>query len=114
VRIRKGGVTLAEGVLKPGETMVMPEGGELKLHGLPFWVRIHGSHDPAIGLTYLGFTLVLLGAAMTFGVIRVDEFVSITPEGQVERVVVALLPHRFEALFQERFERLVREHGGEV
>lgn len=114
VRVRSGALTLAEGILRPGETMVLPDGGELKLHGLPFWARLHGSRDPAIGVAYLGFALVFLGTAFTFGLVRVDEFVSITPEGDLERVVVALRPFRFEALFQERFERLVREHGGEV
>ncbi|WP_257308234.1 cytochrome c biogenesis protein ResB [Geothrix fuzhouensis] len=114
VRILDGSATLAEGPLRPGESLPLPGGGTFKLHGLPYWARLHGNHDPAIGLAYLGFALALTGAALTYGVTRVDELVSVTPEGDQERVVVALRPHRFAPLFQERFERLVRDHGGEV
>lgn len=114
VRILEGAATLAEGALKPGETLALPGGGSLKLHGLPYWTRLHGNYDPAIGLAYVGFGLALVGAALTFGVARVDELVVVTPEGDQERVIVALRPHRFAPLFQERFERLVRDHGGEV
>ena len=114
VRIQNGATTLAEGTLKPGETMLLPGGGRLKLHGLPYWARLHGNHDPGLGLAYLGFTLALLGAALTYGVTKVDELVAITLDGEVEHVVMALRPHRFAPLFKERFEALVREHGGEV
>ena len=114
VRILDGASTLMEAELKPGESLTIPGGGELRLHGLPVWARLHGNYDPALGLAYAGFALVLLGAALTFGVVKVYELVSITPEGDVERVVVALRPHRFTPLFQDRFERLVRDHGGEV
>lgn len=114
VRLMEGPATLMEATLKPGEAMPLPHGGHLRLHGLPYWARLHGDSDPALGLAYLGFLLALLGAALTYGVIRVDEFVSVMPEGEVERVVVALRPHRFAPLYHERFERLVRKHGGEV
>jgi hypothetical protein len=114
VRILEGSVTVAEGTLKPGDTLPLPGGGFLKLHHLPAWARLHGKHDPALALACLGFILALLGAALTYGVTRVDELVSVAPEGMDERVVVALRPHRFVPLFQERFEALVREHGGEV
>ena len=114
VRILDGTSTLTEGSLKSGEALPLPGGGRLKLHGLPYWARLHGNHDPAIGLAYLGFILALLGAALTYGVTRVDEWVVVIPEGDRERVVVALRPHRFAPLFQERFEHLVRDHGGEV
>ena len=114
VRLSSGAAPLAETTLKPGESLPLPGGGLLKLHGLPYWARMHGNSDPALGLAYLGFGLALLGAALTYGVVKVDEFVSVTPEGEVERVIVALKPHRFAPLYQERFERLVREHGGEA
>lgn len=114
VRILDGASTLAEATLTPGETLPLPGGGLLRLHGLPYWARLHGNHDPALGLAYLGFALALVGAALTYGVVKVDEFVSVTPEGDAERVVVALRPHRFAPLFRERFERMVREHGGEA
>ncbi|HJV39955.1 MAG TPA: cytochrome c biogenesis protein ResB [Geothrix sp.] len=113
VRILDGSNTLAEGSLRPGESLPLPGGGVLKLHGLPYWARIHGNHDPAIGLAYLGFALALTGAALTYGITRVDELVAVTPAGEFERVVVALRPHRFAPLFRERFERLVQDQGGE-
>lgn len=114
VRILDGSATVAEGPLRPGESLPLPGGGTFKLHGMPTWARLHGNHDPAIGLAYLGFVLALTGAALTYGITRVDELVAITPEDGRERVVVALRPHRFAPLFRERFERLVRDHGGEV
>jgi hypothetical protein len=112
VRILQGPATVAETTLKPGGTLSIPGGGLLKLHGLPTWARLHGNHDPALWLAYLGFFLALLGAALTYSLIRVDELVSVLPEGENERVIVALKPYRFIPLFQERFERLLREHGG--
>jgi len=114
VRLIRGPNAVAEGILRPGETLTLPGGPSLKLHGIPAWARLHGSHDPALGLAYMGFAMALLGAALALGPVRVDEWVSVTPEGDQERVVVALRPHRFVPLFRERFERLVREHGGEV
>lgn len=114
VRILNGAAILVEGTLRPGETLPIPGGGLLRLHSLPYWARLHGNHDPALGLAYLGFALALLGAALTYGVTKVDELVAITRDGEVEQVVVALRPHRFAPLFKERFEQLVREHGGEV
>jgi hypothetical protein len=94
--------------------MPLPGGGQLRLHSLPYWARLHGSHDPALGLVYVGFVIALLGGALTYGVVRVDEFVQVVPDGAGERVVVALRPHRFAPLFRDRFERLVRDHGGEA
>ena len=114
VRILEGAAKVAEADLRPGEAMALPGGGTFRLHGLPYWARIHGSRDPAIGLAYAGFIVALAGAALTYGVTRVDELVSVTPEGGQERVVVAMKPHRFAPLYQERFARLVREHGGEA
>ncbi len=114
VRILDGASTSMEAVLKPGESLTIPGGGELRLHGLPAWARLHGNHDPALGLAYAGFALILLGVALNIGVVKVDELVSVTPGNGTERVVVALRPHRFVPLFQERFERLVRDHGGEA
>jgi hypothetical protein len=114
VRILDGAATVAEGTLAPGEALALPGGGSLKLHGLPYWARLRGTYDPGLGLAYFGFMLALLGGALTYGVVRVDELVSVTPEAAGERVVVALRPHRFAPLYRERFERLVRDHGGEI
>lgn len=114
VRILEGGSRVAEATLRPGEALALPGGGVFRLHGLPYWARLHGSRDPAIGLAYAGFIVALAGATLTYGVTRVDELVSVTPEDGRERVTVALKPHRFAPLFQERFAQLVREHGGEA
>lgn len=114
VRILRGHAALVEGPLRPGETLATPNGTTLRLHSLPYWARLHANHDPALPLAYLGFALALLGAALALGPVRVDEWVCVTPEGDQERVVVAMRPHRFVPLFRERFDRLVREHGGEA
>lgn len=113
-RAIREGATLAEAALRPGEALPLPGGGQLRLLALPYWARVHANSDPALGLAYVGFALILIGAALTYSVIRVDEFVAVVPEGERERVVVAMKPYRFVPLFQERFARLVREHGGEV
>lgn len=112
IRILEGGSVLVEGVLKPGESLALPGGGWLRLHDLRYWARLHGNHDPALGPAYLGFSLALLGAALTYGVVKVDELVSITVEDGVEHVLLAMRPQRFVPLYRERFERLVRDHGG--
>jgi len=70
---------------------------------------LRGSHDPALWLAYLGFALVIAGAVLIFAVVKVDACVLVTPLGERERVFVALKPHRFAPLFQERFEQLVRD-----
>ena len=113
VRILAGSSVLAEASLRPGQVLNLPGGGVLRLHGLPYWTRLHGNHDPALWLAYLGFALALLGATLTFMVVKVDELVSVSAEGNFERVVVAMRPHRFAPLFQERFQKLVREQGGQ-
>ncbi len=112
VRILRGGAVLAEGALRAGESLALPEGGVFRLYGLPPWIRLHAHHDPALGLSYAGFALALLGAILIYGVVPVDEWIAMTPEGDGERVQVALRPRRFTPLFRERFERLVRDLGG--
>ncbi|MBL0311285.1 MAG: cytochrome c biogenesis protein ResB [Holophagaceae bacterium] len=112
LRVTEGPALRFVGRLSPGDTAVLPGGGSVHLVHLPFWARLHGDHDPGLWLVYAGFLLGLLGSALTYTVIRVDERVSITPEGDQERVAIAMKPHRFAPLFKERFERLVREHGG--
>jgi len=113
LRITKGPALLFVGPLALGETVTIPGGGTIRLDGLPFWARLHGNRDPGLWLVYAGFMLGLIGAALTYTVIRVDEWVQITPEAGQQRVQVALRPHRFAPLFRERFERLVRDHGGQ-
>ncbi|MBI4911527.1 MAG: cytochrome c biogenesis protein ResB [Acidobacteria bacterium] len=112
VRVLQGDRVLGEAALRPGEAMALPDGASLALHGLPTWVRLHGAYDPALPLAYLGFALAILGATLIFAIVRVDELVATRTENGACRVEVALRPARFAPLYRDRFERLVRHHGG--
>ena len=109
VRVMRDGALLFTGDARPGQTASLRTGEKLVLLGTPFWVRLRGSRDPALGLAYLGFGLVMAGVVLIFAVVKVDACVLVTPMGERERVFVALKPQRFAPLFQERFEQLVRE-----
>ncbi len=100
------------GRMRIGDEVALQDGQSLTLHGLPFWTRLRGSRDPALWVAYLGFALALVGAAMMYMVVKVDTCVVVTPEGDRERVFVALRAQRFAPLFQERFEHMVRAQGG--
>ncbi|MDP1832603.1 MAG: cytochrome c biogenesis protein ResB [Geothrix sp.] len=113
LRVTEGPLLLFVGRLAPGETATIPGGRTVRLEGLPFWARLHGNRDPGLWLVYAGFAVGLIGASLTYAVIRVDERVQITPGDGQERVRIALRPHRFAPLFRDRFERLVRDHGGQ-
>ena len=109
VRVMREGALLFTGDARPGQTVSLRTGEKLLLHGTPFWVRLRGSRDAALWLAYLGFALVMAGAVLIFVVVKVDACILVTPMGERERVFVALKPHRFAPLFQERFDQLVRE-----
>lgn len=66
VRVMRGGGLLAVADLRPGQTLPLPGGPRLTLHGTPMWVRLHGSRDPSLWLAYLGFAMVLTGAVLLF------------------------------------------------
>jgi len=112
VRVMSGNALLFTGSMKPGEETALRGGQRLRLHGAPFWARLRGSRDPALWLAYAGFALVLAGATLMFAVVKVDTCVAVTPAGDMERVFVALRAQRLAPLFEERFQRLVREQGG--
>ncbi|HJV22019.1 MAG TPA: cytochrome c biogenesis protein ResB [Holophagaceae bacterium] len=112
LRVVADGTLRAVGRVPLGGELPVPGMGTLRLHGLPFWVRLQGDRDVALPLAYLGFLLVILGGTLTYAVVRVDELVSVTPEGSQERVHIGMRPHRFAPLYRDRFERLVRHHGG--
>ncbi|MBM4032166.1 MAG: cytochrome c biogenesis protein ResB [Planctomycetes bacterium] len=114
VRVMKGKALALTAAMRTGETATLQGGHTLTLHGTPFWVRLRASRDPALWLAYAGFALVLAGATLMFAVVKVDTCVTATPEGDKERVFVALRAQRFAPLFEERFQRLVREQGGET
>ena len=111
LRVVRGPALLAAAEVAPGQAVILPDGAVLTLRGLPFWARLRGSHDPALGLALAGLLLVLLGVSLVFLVIKVDACVVVTPDGDRERVFVALRPQRFAALYQERFRELVRQQG---
>ena len=109
VRVMRGGGLLSAGTLGVGETIALPGGANLTLRAAPMWARLHGSHDSALWLAYLGMILTMAGATMIFTLIKLDFCITVTPLGERERVFIALKPQRFAPLFQERFEKLVCE-----
>jgi hypothetical protein len=112
VRIMNGRSLVFAGALRPGEDLSLPGGQTLRLYGMPFWSRLHGSRDPELWLLYAGFLLSTAGAVVIFCFVKVDTCVRVTPLGDREQVFVALTSQRFAPLFRERFERLVRDQGG--
>ena len=97
--------------LHVGQTLALADGVTLTLHGLPFWARLRASHDPALGLAFAGFVLLMLGAIIIFAWVKVDACIVVTPAGDREKVFVALRPQRFSPIFRERFEELLRQQG---
>lgn len=114
VRVMKDGALLLTTDARVGEILSLRGGQQLVLRGTPFWVRLHGSHDPALWLAYAGFMLVILGATLIFTLVKVDGCVKVVPLGERERVFIALKPQRFAGLFEERFHQLLREEGTSV
>jgi hypothetical protein len=111
VRVMRDRALVQGGTLKPDETMSLPGGDTLTLHGLPFWARLRGTRDPALGLALAGLTLILFGSATMFLLVKVDACIVVTPMGDREHVFVALRPDRLAPMYRERFERLLREQG---
>ena len=109
VRAMRGNALLAAGTLDVGRILALPAGESLALRGAPMWARLHGCADSTLWLAYAGMILTMTGAAMMFCLIKLDFCVVITPLGEKERVFIALKPQRFAPLFQERFEKIVRE-----
>ena len=74
IRVMKGSALAFVGVTRIGEAIALPNGaGTLALRGMPFWVRLHASRDPSVGLMYAGFALVTFGLALFFGFTRRGE-----------------------------------------
>ena len=113
VRVMNGNALLFTGEALVGDSLSLPNNTKLVLHGTPFWARLRGSRDSALWLAYIGFALVITGSTIIFTLVRVDGCLVITPAGERERVFLALKPQRFPLLFQERFQKLVQEQGGE-
>lgn len=109
VRVMRQGALVFAGELAPGQRISLGAGRQLALAGTPFWARLRGSRDGALGLAYTGFLLITAGVILIFGMVKRDIAVRVVPAGDVERVWVALRPERWAPLFQERFEQLVME-----
>jgi hypothetical protein len=99
-------------VLRPGEALILPGGGQVSVHDLRYWGGFILGHDLSVWPAYAGFALALLGAVLMFVVVKVDTAVIVEQAGDRERVTVALRPQRLAPLFAERFDRLVRDEGG--
>ena len=110
-RLMRGAALIKAGSLGLGESLALPGGANLKLLGTPMWARLHGSRDSALWLAYLGMILTMAGATLIFTLVKLDFCVVTTPLGDREKVFIALKPQRFAPLFQERFEKLVREEN---
>jgi hypothetical protein len=84
-------------------------GGRLKIHGTVPWVEIRMADDPSTTLAWAGVALVLLGVTLFALVTPVDVLIAPEPGTSpgIERVRVAMRPHRFAALHQDGFEGLV-------
>jgi hypothetical protein len=113
VRVMKDNALRFVGHTRVGETVSVPGGLTFTVEGTPLWVRMRASRDPALWLAYLGFALLIAGATILFMIIKLDVCRVITPLGDRERVFVALKPQRFAPLFEERFQRLVEQEGGQ-
>lgn len=112
VRVLRRGGLLASGTLAPGDALALPDGGRLVLNDLRWWARFDGARDPSAVPAYVGLAVVVLGAILVFGVIPVDVLVRVEPDGELERVTVALRAGRLAPLFAERFAALVAREGG--
>ncbi len=110
-RIMRGKALVSAGLLTTDEPLALAGGGELVLRGLPWWARLRGSRDSALWLAYLGFVMVMGGAALMFTMVKVDFCICSIPAGHGEWVFIAVKPLRFAPLFQERFQQLLREQG---
>lgn len=114
IRVMKDKALLFAGQVRVGETITLPGGDSMTLRGLPFWVRLHAFRDASLWMAYAGFALAMAGATLMFALVRVDTCVAVTPAGDLERVFVAIKPHRFAPLYRDRFKKLVQAEGGSL
>jgi hypothetical protein len=112
VRVMEDHALLYTGEVRPQDTIKLPGGETLTVHGTAFWARLRGSRDAALWLAYAGFALVMLGITMIFCWVKVEGCLVITPLGDKERVFMALRAQRFAAAYQDYFQKWVRQQGG--
>ena len=59
----------------------------------------------------MGFAMAIVGVVLMFGFVRVDTLVVAEPDGEGERVTVAMRPQRLAPVFADRFARLVERES---
>ena len=110
-RVMRGDVLLAAGRLAPGGALELPGGGALVLREVRWWIRVLASRDPTAWPMFVGFGMAILGVVLMFGLVRVDTLVVAEPDGEGERVTVAMRPQRLAPVFADRFARLVEREA---
>lgn len=111
VRVLDGGALVAGGELRSGEGLRLRDAA-FELLDVRRWARFQGGRDPCQPLAFLGFGVMIAGAALLALFVRVDVLVSVEPAGDRERVAIALRAQRFAPLFVERFQQVVAREGG--
>lgn len=66
VRIMKDNGLVFGGTVSAGESIRLPGGTTLTLHGVPLWARLRGSRDHSLWLAYAGFASILIGTILLF------------------------------------------------
>jgi len=69
------------------------------------------SRDPTAWPMFAGFAIAIVGVMFMFLFVRVDSMVVSEPDGEGEKVTLAMRPQRLAPLFAERFERLVERES---
>lgn len=121
VRVMRGDLLLYAGSARVGETIPLPGGDALSLHGLPYWVRLHASRDPSLGFMYAGLLLVAAGMLLLFlpssfrpgmsatpqpaYLLVVTLAISVTGCGGVSRPEAKRLVERYNAVVAEAYRR---------
>jgi ResB-like family len=111
VRALKGDTLLAAGRLGPGGALELPGAGFVVLREVRWWVRVLASRDPTAWPMFVGFGMAIAGVILMFGLVRVDTLVVAEPDGEGERVTLAMRPQRLAPVFADRFARLVERES---
>jgi cytochrome c biogenesis protein ResB len=111
VRVMEKDALLAVGRLGPGGALDLPRGGAIVLREVRWWVRVLASRDPTAWPMFAGFAIAIVGVILMFGVVRVDTLVVAEPDGDGERVTVAMRPQRLAPVFADRFARRVEREA---
>jgi len=111
VRILERDGLLAAGRLQRGSALLLPDGSALVLRDVRWWSRVTSSRDPTAWPMFAGFGISIVGVVLMFGFVRVDTMVVAEPDGDRERVTIAMRPQRLAPVFAERFDRLLEREA---